>query len=408
MKLLLKLGWRNIFRNKRRTLLTSLVIGIGLASLMLQDALMIGMMDHIIERATGTFMGQAQIHAPGFRQGYDVEDTIHNIDDVVADLQSHPEVSAFAVRAISPSTLSSARNMVSVNLYGVDPAQEQHVSKLKQGITAGEYFDIDDKHAILIGDELAELLEVRLGERIVATVAEAHTGELSQVLFRVSGIFRLGEKPYDKASAFIALPTAQSLLGIGDSAHEIAIQFHRASTLKDPLLPAWKTVEGYGNEVLGWQELIPSIRVLLDYVDIGAWVVGAILFSLVLLIIMNTLFMAIFERMTEFGILRAIGTRSRRLMALIVVEAGAMAVLSIVAGLMIGVAMTVVFGFLGFDYSGIDIGGVTMAEPIYTVLHWKQVTVFPLVIFVFVLVAALYPAMSAARITPAKAMVPHD
>jgi len=208
----------------------------------------------------------------------------------------------------------------------------------------------------------------------------------------------------DKGTAFIGLKRAQKMLGVNDSIHEIAFTFHNSEVATVLNHPFWVKIRTTDNEALNWKQLFPSLRIILDLQNLSTLITGIIVFLLVLFIIMNTLFMALFERMVEFGIMRALGTRPTRLTALIVIEASSIAVVSIVFGMIIGLAVIFITQFTGIDYTGIDIGGVTFAEPIYPVIRWPQFTIFPLAVLFFTIIASFYPAITAACITPVKAM----
>lgn len=404
MWLLLKLAWRNLFRNTRRTVLSGLAIGVGLAALIYGDALMLGMVDNMVRTATATFPGEAQIHGAQFRQTHEVESTIQNLDQVLADLRQEPKVKAFTVRVMSFAMLSSAADVGSVLLYGVDPAQERGVSRLADAVVAGEYLDPARPNQILIGRKLAENLGVGLGDRLVLTVAQAGTGELSQEMFRVRGIFAFKVREMDRSMAFIPLAKARELLKLEGRAHEIAVNFKDLRTASDPELPFWRHYTRGGNEALGWGKLFPELKSLMDISMFSMLLMALILFGIVSFGIMNTLFMSLYERMFEFGVLRAVGTRPWGVGLMILLESASLAVLSIVIGILLGWGLTALFQVIGIDYRGLEFTGVTIKELIYPVPRAYQYIVYPVWLFVFTVLVGLYPAWYAARLQPAKAM----
>ncbi|MBT4444807.1 MAG: ABC transporter permease, partial [Waddliaceae bacterium] len=353
---LIKLGARNIFRNKRRTFLTATVIGIGLAALIFLDAYLIGMKENITHRVTTTFLGEAQVHAEGFRLTREVENTVNDSEETIRFLEESPAVAAYTMRAVSPCMLTSPRNASSVALYGIDTDSERKISSIHRAITSGVFLDGNER-AILLGYDVAEDLDVAIGDHIVVTVAQAHTGDLMQDLLEVSGIFNFGDPSLDKTTAFVVLPTAQKMLGIGDDIHEIAILFDDTVPSEDFFAEA----SAGENEALGWKDLMPSLSAMLEMIDYSIITIEAILFTLVIFIIMNTLFMSIFERTTEFGILRAIGTRPLQLFALIIIEAGALAALSVIIGTVIGMTLVTIVGITGISYAGLNVAGVTFS-----------------------------------------------
>lgn len=404
MRLYLKLAVRNLFRNKRRSFIAGTAIGIGLAALIFTDALMVGMERNMIASATESFMGEGQIHHAGFRESFDVEKTIVSQARVSDQLESEPIVEHFTRRVMSFAMITSPANVSAVSMVGIDPAQEHYLSQIDEAITAGTYFEGDEKHDVVIGSKLAEILEVDIGGRVVLTVAQAYTGDLSQEMFRVSGIYHFNIQEMDQAMAFIRLPQAQSMLGLGDEIHEIALRFTDGKYGADTNLPFWKHYSQNGNEAVGWPVLMPELKAAFELSSFATWLIGAILFGVVALGIINTLFMSLYERMFEFGVLRAVGTRSSVMALLIVFEAGALAALSVVLGVILGALVTVIMGQIGINYIGIEFSGVTFRELLYPVFKIKQFIVYPIAVFVFTILMGLYPALFAARMSPAKAM----
>lgn len=404
MRLYLKLAVRNLFRNKRRSFIAGTAIGIGLAALIFTDALMVGMERNMIASATESFMGEGQIHLAGFRESYDVEKTIAGQAQVVEQLQHDPIISHFSRRVMSFAMITSPSNVSSVSMVGIDPGQERYLSQIDEAITSGSYFSGDDKHDIVIGNKLAELLEVSLGDRVVLTVAQAYTGDLSQEMFRVSGIYHINIQEMDQAMAFVHLPQAQSMLGLRDQIHEIALRFTDSKYGGDINLPFWERYSRDGNEAVGWPILMPDLKAAFELSSFATWLIGFILFGVVALGIINTLFMSLYERMFEFGVLRAVGTRSSVMALLIVFEAGTLAALSITLGIILGGLATGIMAKIGINYIGIEFSGVTFRKLLYPVLQVKQFVIYPMVVFVFTILMGLYPALFAAKMSPAKAM----
>jgi len=405
MPLIVSLAWRNVLRNKRRTLLSGLAVGIGLASLMFVNSLLTGMLQGMIRTATDTFLGQGQIHARGFRETLDVEKTINHADEVMKGLSGEELLSAYSPRTVSYAMLSSAANVSSAVLYGIDPGRETPVSMLDEAIFQGKYLETGGEKQILIGSRAAETLEVELGDRVVVTVAQAGTGQLSQELFRVGGIFRFNIREADSALAYVDIEKARHMLGIGEEGtHEIALKFKDIDKAGDSSLPLWRKYSTDGNEAVGWRVLVPQLDGAIELSGLSTFITTLLVFGIVALIIMNTLFMSLYERMYEFGVLRAIGTRPLRMASIIMLEAASLSIISMALGLALGAGLIWFFSIAGIDYVGIEFAGVTIVEPIYTVFRPVQFTLYPALISIFSLAASLYPAAYAARLKPAKAM----
>lgn len=400
----IKLAWRNIFRNKRRTIIAGIAIGIGLASMIFTDALMIGMIDSMIRSVTSSFIGDGQIHGQDFRLTQDVEKTINNLDEVVAALQNELAVEHFSLRTSTFGMITSPANVSSVLFMGVDPKTEKALSQIDDAIQEGDYFADNNPLDLIIGRELADLLEVELGDRVVVTVSQAESGDLSQELFRVSGIYSFHIKDLDTGMAFARLGKAQQMLGIGTDVHEIVLKF---KDMRFPLQeenPFWAKYSTGGNEAVSWTDIFPELKLMFSLTWITMIILGAILFGIVAFGIINTLFMSLYERLFEFGVIRAVGTRPSGVRKLIVFEAGALSVVSIVLGAALGLVLTFIISKVGIDYRGIEFAGAFFTEMLYPVLHIRQFIIYPLATFLFTVLVGLYPATVAARMSVAKAL----
>lgn len=400
----IKLAFRNILRNKRRMLIAGSAIGIGLAAMIFTDALMIGMEDNMIASATDSFMGEGQIHHRNFREAFAVEYTIPGKDDIIRRLKDEKLISRFTQRTMSFAMITSPANLSAISLVGINPETERDLSEIDEAIVSGDYFAGNNLRDVVIGSKLAEILEVDIGDRVVVTVAQAHTGDLAQEMFRISGIYHFNIKEMDRGMAFIRLPMAQKILGIGSEIHEIALRFTNRQFSRDPALPFWDRYNTESVEAVSWTALLPEMVATIDLAKVAIYVMGLILFGVVSLGIINTLFMSLHERMFEFGVLRAVGTRAFTMARLILFEAGVLGVFSGILGSLIGLVVTLIVAKTGIDYSGIEFSGVTFRHLLYPVLTISQFIVYPVALIFFTVLVAVYPATYAARMKPAEAM----
>ncbi len=393
----MKLAWRNIFRNKRRTFIAGTAIGVGLAAMIFTDALMIGMKDNMIKSATKSFLGEGQIHHEEFRLTQEVEKTTNDLEWVTSNLEKEDIVEEFTLRTATFGMITSPANVSSVMFYGIRPETEKTLSQIDDVIKEGDYFKGDEEREIVIGSELAEVLEVGLGDRVVITVSQAESGDLAQEMFRISGIYHFNIKEMDTGMAFVRLSKAQDMLGIGKDVHEIAIKFKDIEFASTENHPFWSKYSTHNNEAVSWTTLLPQLKAILGLFWISLLVMAVILFGIVAFGIINTLFMSLYERLFEFGVIRAVGTRPGGVRRLIVFEAGALSVLSIVLGILLGSIITAIFVKVGIDYRGIEIAGTTIHEMLYPVIHIQQYIIYPLAVFAFTLLIGLYPAFVASK-----------
>ncbi len=404
MNKFIKLAWRNMLRNKRRTFIAGTAIGIGLAAMIFTDAIMVGMERYMINSATSSFLGDGQIHHADFRLTNDVSLTINNLDRVTKELKNDTLVDKFTERTLTFGMITSPANVSAVSLVGVNPSTEKNLSRIDDAVDQGTYFEGDNEQDLVIGYRLADLLDVELGDRIVITAAQAHTGDLAQELFRISGIYNFGDKSIDQGMAFIRLKKSQDMLNLGHGVHEIAMKLNNQDVAQDKTAPFWKKYSTDGNEAVSWVVIMPEIKAVFEMANFLMVILGLILFGVVSLGIINTLFMSLHERMFEFGVMRAVGTSPFAMGRLIIFEACALALISIVIGAIIGYVATSIVDITGIDYSGIESVGITYREPLYPILQVRQFIIYPIAVFIFTAIIGLYPARYAARISPAEAM----
>lgn len=403
--LTIKLAWRNLFRNRRRTFIAGIATGIGLAAMMFSDALMIGMKNHLVQAATASYLGEGQLHADDYRRVRETTLTISDFSRVYQELREDSRVKNVTPRILARGMIASPANVQSVQLLGARPDSERRLSLIDDAIIEGGFLERPVGRELVVGAKLADLLEAGVGERIVITVTEAHSGRLVQELFRISGIYRMGTPELDRGMAVMPIDTARDMLAFSrDEAHELALTLVNPELARRPDAPFWKRYSSGVNEALPWPALMPQLEAMFQYSDLGLTIVAVILFGVVALGIVNTLFMSIYERTFEFGVLRAIGTRPGALWSLIVCEAAVLAVLSGLVGICLGTVTIWLVSLTGIDYSGVEMMGVTMQQPIFPVFNVDQFVVYPFWLLVFTTLVGFYPASHAARIVPAEAL----
>lgn len=399
----LKLAWRNLFRNARRTLLTCTLISSSLIVLILVNGTTLGMVETMTTSLTHTLEGEAQVNRKGFRENYEPELRLQNASAAMAALAADARVAAYAPRAMAGGMIASSYNTTGGLVYGVDAASELGVSKIKQAVYEGSYLT-GAKRELLLGKLMAELLEVELGDRIVITAAEVDTSEITQELFRVVGLFELGPEELDETLVFINLREAQALLGLGEDLHQIAIRFKDPEDAKNPQLPILTQLNQGQNEALGWLDLQPALGAMFEMTGWSTAIVAGVLFVLTSLGVINAMFMSIYERIYEFGVAKAIGTRPGQVLRLVLCEALLLALLACTAGLILGYFATSWFAQNGIPFGKMEFSGVVLDGNLKTILTPYQFIGYPIYVTLLTVAAAIYPAIFAARIVPTEAL----
>jgi len=402
--LTIKLAFRNLFRNTRRSVLTIMLIGFSLTALILTDGAARGMITWMTGSITETLGGEAQVHRIGYREKLDVDLYIENTAEIEQALAKDAAVKAYTPRVISGGMISSSYNVSGGLFYGIDAEREQEVSKTKAALIRGSYLTGKESE-ILIGHSMAELLEVDLGDRIVLTLSEADTGELGQALFRVSGILRFGIREIDDNVAFVNIAAARKVLGLaGLQSHEFVIKFVDSEFAENPETAIFKSLNDDVIETLGWRELNKEIGMMIEMSDYASLITGMILFLLASLGVINSMFMSIYERIYEFGVIKAIGSRPASLANLIMCEATLLGLFSCGLGMLLGFAISSWTATNGIPWGEFEFAGIAVSEPLVTEFDSSQFIQFPIYVVILTVIAAIYPARFASKIIPTEAL----
>lgn len=403
LALTFRLAARNLMRNTRRTILTVMLIGFSLAALIATDAVIYGMIKVMEESVTHTLAGEAQVYHKGFNESYDADLMIEDSSSFEKQLADSPAVAGYSPRVIAGGMISSSYNVAGGLLYGVDAAHEASVSRVKAAVKQGHYLT-GAPGEMLIGRSLADLLEVQLGDRIVVTVSQVRGGDLAQALFRVSGILDFGIRELDDGVVFVNLPKARETLGMKDESHQIAIRFTDPDDANRRDLPLYTALSRGDVVAVSWLDANPEISSILEMSAYSSLIVGTILFLLASLGVINSMFMSIYERIYEIGVIKAIGTRPGGVVTLVLAEALLIALLGALFGLAVGGLITGYYSGHGIPMGEMEMSGVSLNNTINAVPLLHQFTEFPLYVIVLTVVAAIYPARFAARIAPAMAL----
>ncbi|MBN1150486.1 ABC transporter permease [candidate division WOR-3 bacterium] len=398
-----KIARRNILRNKKRSLITAVSVGLGLSVLILTDALIQGFNNYIRTSLTSVFSGQAQIHNENFIQTMQSKDTIFNSSQVMNDLKIFEQVEYFSPRLLSNATVTSVSDLKYVLLAGVDPNRERNLSIFDDCIIKGSYLTQENRNGILLGVDLANTLGVDTGDKVVITLARTNTGEIYQELFRVSGVFDTEMEEINKSIALVEINAASEMLGLNGEIHEIAVVFKDQSYSDDPDGEFFSMFSKNGNKSLSWKQIYPDIVKMSEMTDISTLVIAVIIFLVVGLGIVNTIFMSIYDRLFEFGVLRAIGARKKFIVYMILSETLVLSFWSVVVGGFLGLLITFILSKTGINYGGIEYESVLL-KTVYPSLRLYQFIKYPVLLMIFSVLISLHPALYASRISLAKSV----
>ncbi len=404
MNTFLKIAWRNIIRNTYRSLITIGAVAFGLAALIFIHAFVEGGDSQMIENYTDLIPGHLQIHRKGFHRTMGLNRSIEKPDTVAAALGRTKGVIAYAPRIKEYVLVSSAEGSSGVLLMGVDPAREKEVTYLHKGIWRGEYLG-KDENGIVVGTDLAALLKVGVRDKIVV-MAQGADGSLAAAAYRITGILDSGAEEIDRGMALITLGAAQDLLVLGDRISEIAVRTDSVYRAEEYARALRSALDTGSYEVLSWRDIAPMIA---QFQEFDRAFTHVILFVVLLIVasgILNTVLMSVLERIREFGIMLAVGTKRSQIVLMVALESALLGIAGTVLGIGFGLTLTSYFNRAGIDLSQFAsaLESYYAGSVIYPRVSFFYVAGFAVTVFLVSIIVSLYPALKAARLTPVKAL----
>jgi len=401
--MLISLAWKNVWRNKKRSLIILTAIAVGLACGLFASAVMFGMWDATVNTSINRDLGHIQIHTAAFQQDALIGNFIPDYDNAITIIKNEPNVAGVAGRTIIEGMASSATSSAGVKIVAVDPDIEKTVSDLYSNIIDGQYFDTPKSNPIVIGKTLAEKLGLHLNSKIVLSF-QGPDESIIYNAFRIIGIFDTESSIFDGVSVFIRQDDLFNLLGCQPFRHEIVVRLNTIKNLA-PALAAFQTALPT-LKVESWKTLAPELSLMYDLITLYLNVfLGIILFAL-LFGITNTMLMAVMDRIREFGVLLAVGLKRKKLVALIMLETIALSISGGAVGVFIGAIFIRIFAATGINLAFLAKGLSTLgvSSMLYPSLPFSIYLSLTAMIIVTAILSAIAPARKAIRLNPSSAI----
>lgn len=401
--MLFNLAWKNIWRNKKRSLIIIAAIAVGLWSGLFATAVMVGMWESTVNSAIDRNLSHIQIHTKEFMNDKLLNNYIPDSEQVIEKIKHIKEIKAYSGRVIIEGMASSPTTSYGVTITGINPSKEKRVTTIANYVTQGKYFEGIRRNPILIGEKLADKLGLKLHSKIVLSF-QGLDSTLTYAAFRIVGIFKTESSVFDESNLFVRNTDIYKTLNCKPFLSEIAIRLNSAKNLETVNASLQKEFPDLFVE--SWKKLAPELQLSYEMMYVEMYIfLGVILFAL-LFGITNTMLMSVMDRIREFGVLIAVGMKRMRLFILIILETIFLSLFGGIVGMIFGALSITYFSGKGIDLSlfteGLSSWGIS--SHLYPNLPLYFYFVLTVMIIFTAIFAAIYPAVKTVRLQPAKAI----
>ena len=396
------MAWRNIGRNRRRTVVTVAAMAFGLFAMVIWFAMLQGLLADMEQTVTDVEIGDLQIHAPTYLDEPSLYTVIEDIDALIPAL----EAAGFRAspRLVGGGLAAAGVSAAGASLRGVNVRVDARVSAISTRLAEGTWLDEGDPAGVVVGRRLARTLDLELGGELIV-LSQATDGSIANDLYAVRGILQSVSDSVDRSTVFLTAAAFRELFVMPSGAHRIVVR--KPDDLELPL--AVETVRGLAPDLdtRSWRTLLPTLATYLDSASASMQIVSAVIYIVIAILILNAMLMAVFERIREFGVLKALGVEPRQVLSLVFAESALQAGLALALGLALSVPTLWYLVEFGIDTGAL--GGVSVIGATFATVWQAAVSPFTFVtpsltLLVLVLLAVIYPALKAARISPVEAM----
>ena len=400
---IIKVSWRNLWRNPIRTNVTISAVAICIAILIIFQSMIVGLIEKAKFNTTNLIIGEVQVHAEGYLDDRSIYKSLQNTEEI--HLIAKENNIGLVERSYGFGLISSGTKSAGTQFWGINPESELQHFDFANHIDKGNFLTNTSLKKIVLGKKLASSIAADIGTELVVFVQGAD-GSLGNELFYVSGILKNVANNIDRGAAMILREDFDILFSANNLIHEIAL--NSKGRLESEEIQKLVSAKTTGVDVETWQQLMPTIALMTEKMIVFMRTLFSLIFGIAASLgVMNTMIMSTYDRMREFGIIRAIGTTPWRILKQVSLEAILMTIFASIIGVVIGLSVALYFQKYGFDVSGsgnMSFGGVVM-DPIWRASVSVGIVFLPVVLMMLIsIVASIYPASIAARIKPVEAI----
>ena len=404
--MMLKIAFRNIFRQKRRSVLTMLTMLGGFTLSAIAIAWSDGSYSYVIDSFTRNQLGHIQIHAEGYLDRPSLYRTVDDYEAVGSTVAKVEGVASWTPRLYSSALASVGNKSAGARIIGIDPQRENIATRFDKKVIDGAAFSFSPAHEAILGQGLANVLKARVGDEVVL-VSQGADGSIANDIYAIVGIISSGDRISDQSALYLHLADAQELLVLEGRVHEIAVVGEKLKTIDEVAIGIKAALDNPGLVVETWKEFAAAFYRAMKADQKGSWIMVMIIVIVVAAGVLNTALMSVLERTREYGVMRALGTSSAQIFRLIVMEISIMAVLSIAIACLVSLAVNYALSIQGitmphtFTYGGVEF------SKMYTEINARSFYIPALAVLVSGILISTIPAAMAAKTAPARAMRVH-
>ena len=404
--LMLKIAFRNIFRQKRRTILTALSMFGGFVMAAFFIGWSDGMYNNIIDMFTRNQMGHLQVHHKDYLDRPSMYKTVDNLPEIERVLKETEAVESWAPRLYSAGLASVGEKCAGVRIIGIDPLQENRTTDFQQKVTQGRMFSRSPTGEVIIGKGVAKVLNAQLEDEVVI-VSQAADGSIANDIYRIVGIVDSGDEIGDRTAFYLPLTVAQELLVLEGRVHEVALTVQHLDNVRGVNRQLQQKIDDPKLSVVPWQVFARSFYIAMKADKEGMWIMLVIIVMVVAIGVLNTVLMSVLERRREYGVLKAVGTKPSQIVKMVLMEVNILGIVCIVAGTVVGLLLNYIFSVHGYSLpEPLTYGGMKF-QHMLSEINARSFYIPAITVIISATLVSIFPAVKAARTDPARSMRMH-
>tara|TARA_R110002050_G_scaffold56512_3_gene127100 strand:- start:51530 stop:52750 length:1221 start_codon:yes stop_codon:yes gene_type:complete len=404
--MLLKLAWLNIWRNKRRTIITATSVFFAVLLAIIFRSLTDGVYDNMIHNVVSYSSGYLQVHKKGYWEEQSIDNTFEEDNQLYQELVKNPNVTRLMPRLQTFALASWANKTKGVLVLGIDPVKEKEVNRLHDKIVAGAYIETVNDNAIVLGEGLAAQLKLKVND-ILVLLGQGYHASSAAAKFRVKGVVKLGAIELNNNVVYMPLQQSQYMHGAENRLTSVSVMLDKTTDLERLKHSLQESIDSDKYEVMSWKEMMPEIDQFIEADSTGHYIIIGVLYFIISFGLFGTLLMMIFERKHELGILIAIGMKKRLLALVLLLES----IMISLIGCFTGVIASILF-IKWFTIHPIHLTGnlkevyedYGIESIIYFSSHEKIFIVQTLIVLILSVLLAFYPGYKVMKLKPVEAI----